>query len=96
VITTDTVMTTGNVLISIFAIMQERPVQALLFKFTESGIKFRVRCWIEDYVETRISEDRLNTAIYKALINKKIAMSSSDLVVYFANPEDNRIVSRKE
>ena len=77
-------------------IMQERPVQALLFEFTESGIKFRVRCWIEDYVEIRISEDRLNTAIYKALINKKIAMPSSDLVIHFANPEDNRIVPRKE
>ncbi len=73
-------------------IMQEKPIQALLLEFTESGVKFRVRCWIEDYVEIRISEDRLNTAVYKALINKKIAMPSSDLVVYFANPEDNRFV----
>ncbi|WP_230628097.1 mechanosensitive ion channel family protein [Methanosarcina mazei] len=77
-------------------VMQERPVQALLFEFTESGIKFRVRCWIEDYVETRVSEDRLNTAVYKALIDKKIAMPSSYLVFYFANPEDNRMVYTKE
>jgi small-conductance mechanosensitive channel len=77
-------------------VMQERPVQALLFEFTESGIKFRVRCWIEDYVEKRISEDRLNTAVYKALIDKKIAMPSSYLVFYFANPEDNRMVYTKE
>lgn len=73
-------------------LMQEKPVQALLLEFTESGVKFRIRCWIENYVEIRISEDRLNTAVYKALINKKIAMPSSDLVVYFANPEDNRFV----
>jgi small-conductance mechanosensitive channel len=77
-------------------IMRERPVQALLFEFTESGIKFRIRCWIKDYEEIRISEDRLNTAIYKALINKKIAMPSTDLVVYFANPEDSRVVPWKE
>ncbi|WP_370574869.1 hypothetical protein [Methanomethylovorans sp.] len=25
-------------------IMQERPAQALLFEFTEHGVKFRVRC----------------------------------------------------
>lgn len=73
-------------------IMQDKPVQALLLEFTESGVKFRARCWIEDYVETRVSEDRLNTAIYKALISKNIAMPSSDLVIYFADPEGNRIV----
>jgi hypothetical protein len=47
-------------------------------------------------VEKRISEDRLNTAVYKALIDKKIAMPSSYLVFYFANPEDNRMVYTKE
>jgi hypothetical protein len=33
----------------------------------------------------RISEDKLNTVIYKALINENIAMLSSDIVVHFAN-----------
>ena len=77
-------------------IMKDKPVQALLLEFTESGVKFRVRCWIEDYVDIRISEDRLNTAIYKALISKRIAMPSSDLIVYFANTQDNRTIPRKE
>jgi small-conductance mechanosensitive channel len=66
-------------------IMQENPVQVLLLEFTESGIKFKARCWIENFVETRISEDKLNTVIYKALINANITMPSSDIVVHFAD-----------
>jgi len=27
--------------------MQDKPIQALLFDFTEFGVKFKVRCWIE-------------------------------------------------
>ncbi|WP_406656460.1 mechanosensitive ion channel domain-containing protein [Methanolobus sp. ZRKC2] len=77
-------------------IMQDKPVQALLLEFTESGVKFRARCWIEDYVETRLSEDKLNTAIYKTLISKNIAMPSSDIVVYFADPEGNRIMPQSK
>jgi MscS family membrane protein len=38
-------------------IMQDKPIQALLCDFTEFGVKFKVRCWIENFMETRISED---------------------------------------
>ncbi len=75
-------------------IMQESPVQVLLLEFTESGIKFKSRCWIENFVETRISEDKLNTVIYKALINANIAMPSSDIVVRFANQETELTASK--
>ncbi len=64
-------------------IMHEKPIQVLLLGFTGSGVKFKVRCWIEDYVEIRVSEDKLNTAIYKALINADIMMPSSDVIVHF-------------
>jgi Small-conductance mechanosensitive channel len=76
-------------------IMQENPVQVLLLEFTESGIKFKARCWIENFVETRISEDKLNTVIYKALINANIAMPSSDIVVHFANQETELKASKQ-
>lgn len=75
-------------------IMQESPVQVLLLEFTESGIKFKARCWIENFVETRISEDKLNTVIYKALIDANIAMPSSDIVVRFANQETELTASK--
>jgi small-conductance mechanosensitive channel len=73
-------------------ILHEKPVQVLLLKFTDHGVKLKVRCWIENYMETRISEDRLNTAIYTALIGKKVAMPSSELIIYFGNPEDKKII----
>jgi small-conductance mechanosensitive channel len=36
---------------------------------------FRVRCWIEHYMETRRVIDKMNTAIYKALNNLDIDIS---------------------
>lgn len=77
-------------------IMQENPVQVLLLEFTESGIKFKARCWIENFVETRISEDKLNTVIYKALINANIAMPSSDIIIHFADQGSALTISKKD
>lgn len=57
-------------------VMKEKLIEALLLEFGESALIFRVRCWIEHYVETRRVIDKMNTALYKAL-NKaeiKIAM----------------------
>ena len=48
-------------------IMQERPIEALLLEFGDSALIFRVRCWIENYMETRRVMDKMNTALYKAL-----------------------------
>ena len=58
-------------------------------------MKFKARCWIENYLETRVSEDRLNTAIYKALMNANIAMPSSDIIVHFADLENELTVLRQ-
>jgi len=66
-------------------IRHDKPIQVLLLEFTESGVKFKVRCWIENFVETRISGDRLNTVIYKTMINADIAMPFSDIIVHFAD-----------
>lgn len=48
-------------------VLPERPVEALFLEFGESALIFRVRWWIESYVDTRIMFDRVNTAIYKSL-----------------------------
>jgi MscS family membrane protein len=76
-------------------ILHDKPTQALLLGFTGSGVKFKARCWIENYVETRVSEDQLNTAIYKALINANIVMPSSDIVVHFADLENELAISKQ-
>ncbi|MDP4197653.1 MAG: mechanosensitive ion channel [Bacteroidota bacterium] len=75
-------------------IMHDKPLQALISNFTEFGVEFKVRCWIENFVDTRISEDRLNTAIYKALINGNIAMPCSNVMIHVADQDNESIFSR--
>ena len=76
-------------------VMQDKPIQALLFDFTEFGVKFKVRCWIENFVETRISEDRLNTTIYKALTNAGISVPSLHTIIHFTDQENKLTVSKE-
>lgn len=55
-------------------VMHERPIEALLLEFGESALIFRVRCWIEHYVETRRVMDKMNSALYRALSDAKIVI----------------------
>ncbi len=48
-------------------VSDEHPVEALFLEFGDSALIFRVRWWIESYVDTRRMFDRVNTAIYGAL-----------------------------
>jgi len=48
-------------------VMQDRPIEALMLEFGGSAMIFRVRCWIEHYVEKRRAIDRMNTALYHAV-----------------------------
>jgi MscS family membrane protein len=74
-------------------IMRDKPIQVLLKEFTGSGVKFKVRCWIENFVETWISEDRLNTVIYKFMITADIEMPSSTVIIYFTDRETDLTIS---
>ena len=38
-----------------------------MLEFGDSALIFRVRCWIEHYIETRRTIDKLNSALYRAL-----------------------------
>jgi MscS family membrane protein len=48
-------------------VMQGERVEALFLKFGDSALEFKVRCWIEHFVETRRIVDKMNTALYYAL-----------------------------
>ncbi len=48
-------------------VLPDRPVEALFLQFGDSALTFRVRWWLESYVDTRRMFDRVNTAIYNAL-----------------------------
>jgi small-conductance mechanosensitive channel len=55
-------------------VMHEKPVEALMLEFGDSAMVFRVRCWIENYIETRRVIDKMNTALYKALNQAEIVI----------------------
>jgi small-conductance mechanosensitive channel len=48
-------------------VLADRKVEALFLQFGESALIFRVRWWLESYVDTRRMFDRVNSAIYNAL-----------------------------
>jgi MscS family membrane protein len=48
-------------------VLPDRPVEALFLEFGDSALIFRVRWWLESYVDTRRMFDQVNTALYKAL-----------------------------
>ncbi|MGW8249323.1 MAG: mechanosensitive ion channel family protein [Anaerolineales bacterium] len=48
-------------------VLQDRPVEALYVKMAEQAMMFRIRWWIESYVDTRRMFDKVNTALQKAL-----------------------------
>ncbi len=66
-------------------VMKNKSVEALFLNFQDSGLQFRVRCWIEHYVETRRVIDKLNTAIYKALTEAGIEIPFPQRVVRVHN-----------
>lgn len=55
-------------------VMQGERIEALFVEYGDVGIIFRVRCWIENYVETRRILDKLNSCLYDALNEAGIEM----------------------
>jgi len=48
-------------------VLPDKPVDALFIDMTQGPIKFRLRWWIESYVDTRRMFDKVHTAIKQAL-----------------------------
>jgi MscS family membrane protein len=48
-------------------VLADKPVDALFIDMTEGPIKFRMRWWIESYVDTRRMFDRVHSSIKRAL-----------------------------
>jgi small-conductance mechanosensitive channel len=48
-------------------VLPEQPVEALFLDFGESAVVFRVRWWIDSYVDTFLMYDKVNNAILEAL-----------------------------
>ena len=57
---------------SVEGVLDNRPVDALFLNFGDSALIFRLRWWIESYIETRPMFDRVNTSVYNALRSANI------------------------
>jgi small-conductance mechanosensitive channel len=69
-------------------VLQNRPVEALLLAFGESALIFRVRWWIESYVDTRRMFDNVNTSLYEALTQAGVSLPYPQLEVrHYLDPE---------
>ncbi len=63
-------------------VLPERKVEALFLEFGEVAMVFRVRWWIESYVDTRRMFDRVNTALHKALDEANIILPAPQREIY--------------
>ncbi|MDQ1254348.1 MAG: MscS family rane protein [Euryarchaeota archaeon] len=77
-------------------IMHNKPTEAYIYKYTEFGVEFLVRCWIESFVEKEVSENQLNTIIYKALKNANIGMPRYDVMIHSSDQKNRSTISRQD
>jgi len=63
-------------------VLPDRKVEALFLEFGDSALIFRVRWWLDSYVDTRRMFDRVNTAIYNALNEAGIEMPFPQMDVH--------------
>jgi small-conductance mechanosensitive channel len=69
-------------------VLQDKPVDALYVEMGPSAMTFRVRWWIESFVDTRRMFDSVNTALQQALDEAKIDMPFDTLDVRLFNSGD--------
>jgi len=62
-------------------VLPDKSVEALFLEFGDSALIFRVRWWLESYVDTRRMFDRVNTALYNALKKENIQLPFPQLDV---------------
>ena len=63
-------------------VLPDRKVEALFLEFGDSALIFRVRWWLDSFVDTRRMFDKVNTAIYNALNEAGIEMPCPQMDVH--------------
>jgi small-conductance mechanosensitive channel len=71
-------------------VMTDKPIEALFIEYGDWALIFRVRCWIQHYVETRRIMDKLNSCLYDALHAEGIEMPSPTRTVYHRVDPEHR------
>ena len=71
-----------NAVQEVEGVLQDRPVEALFLEFGDSALIFRVRWWLESYVDTRRMFDRVNTALHNTLLKENIELPCPQMDVH--------------
>ncbi len=71
-------------------VMKDRRIEALFVEWGDFAMIFRVRCWIEHYVETRRIVDKLNSCLYEALNEAGIDLPFPTYTLYHRLDEEGR------
>jgi small-conductance mechanosensitive channel len=78
-------------------VLPDKKVEALFLQFGDSAMIFRIRWWLESYVDTRRMFDKVNTAIYNALEEAGIESPFPQQDVNFKiNPDDMAHLTREK
>ncbi len=74
-------------------VLKEHPVDALFLEFGDTTMTFRVRWWIDSYVDTRRMFDKVNQVLYTALEGAGIEMpfTTYDVNIKVDTENANRI-----
>ncbi|MEA1978184.1 MAG: mechanosensitive ion channel family protein, partial [Chloroflexota bacterium] len=74
-------------------VLEDKPVDALFLEFGETTMTFRVRWWIDSYVDTRRMFDKVNQVLYTALEGAGIEMpfTTYDVNIKVDNENENRL-----
>ena len=76
-------------------VLQDKPIEALFLEFGDSALVFRLRWWIESYVDTRRMFDKVNTAVYRALKEAGIEIPFPQQDVHFRiDPQEIEQIAR--
>ena len=70
-------------------VLEDKPVDALFLEFGETTMTFRVRWWIDSYVDTRRMFDKVNQVLYTALEGAGIEMPFTTYDVNLKMDKDN-------
>ena len=86
--------TVGN----IDGVLKDKPVDALFLEFGETNMLFRIRWWIDSYIDTRRMFDTVNQALYTALAGAGIEMpfTTYDVNIKFDGEKSERIADAFE
>jgi len=83
----------GDAVRQVEGVMPDKPVQVLFIEFGQTAMIFRVRWWIEDFVNMRVMNDRVYEAIQNALISNEIVSPDPafDVNYHFDKGEADRL-----